>query len=144
MSSYVHEFVDAMPENLEPGRLYVSVRYRTAAHLCACGCGTKVITPIKPAKWHLIFDGDTVSLWPSIGRWQLPCRSHYWLDNGRVRWSEPWTDEQIEQGRARDAQSLRRYYASRQAIADTNPPATKPSQTGPPRRWQRFMTLLRR
>lgn len=126
-SVFTHEFVEAMPTELDEGRLYVSIRYRTAAHLCACGCGTKVVTPIKPAKWHLIYDGDTVSLWPSIGRWQEPCRSHYWIRAGRVVWSESWTEDEIEAGRQRDADNLHRYYSARQHTAeDTMEPV--PSQ----------------
>lgn len=115
-----HEFVDEIPVDLHEGRLYISIRYRTAAHLCACGCGRKVITPIKPPKWHLIFDGDTVSLWPSIGRWQLPCRSHYWIRRNRIAWAKPWTEKEIEAGRKRDAGDLRRYYSG----TDAPPSAT--------------------
>ena len=46
-------FVEAIPEELEPGFLYVSIRFRTAQHLCACGCGSRIVTPIKPAKYSL-------------------------------------------------------------------------------------------
>lgn len=114
-SSFEHVFTDTVPPGpeLEEGKLYISIKYRTATHLCACGCGNKVVTPIRPPKWHLYFDGSSVSLWPSIGRWQLPCRSHYWIENGKVRWSKPWTDEQIEEGRIRDAEDLQRYYNRR-------------------------------
>ena len=98
------------------------MRYRTASQLCACGCGNKVVTPIKPPKWHLYFDGSAVSLWPSIGRWQLPCQSHYWIEHGKVRWSKPWTPEQIEAGRIRDAEDLQRYY--RQRTGATERPTT--------------------
>lgn len=38
--------VGFMPAQLEPGILYVSKKYRTAAHLCACGCGEKVRTQL--------------------------------------------------------------------------------------------------
>ena len=107
------EFVELIPRELDPGVLYISIRYRTASHLCACGCGNRVVTPIKPPKWHLYFDGASVSLWPSIGLWQLPCRSHYWIEHGKVRWSMPWTPEQIEAGRMRDVEDLQRYYARR-------------------------------
>ena len=110
-SAFEHVFVDTVPPDLDEGKLYISIPYRTASHLCACGCGNKVVTPIKPPKWHLYFDGASVSLWPSIGRWQLPCRSHYWIEYGKVRWSKPWTPEQIEAGRIRDAEDLQRYYA---------------------------------
>ena len=113
----VHEFVEEIPADLEEGRLYISFRYRTASHLCACGCGTKVVTPIKPPKWHLTFDGDTVSLWPSIGRWQLPCRSHYWIRRNRIVWAKPWTEKEIQAGREEDAEDLREYYRHRVADA---------------------------
>jgi hypothetical protein len=36
--------------------------------------------PISPADWQLAYDGDTVSLTPSIGNWGFPRRSHYWID----------------------------------------------------------------
>ena len=108
-----HEFVETIPSTPEQGKLYVSVRYRTAVHLCACGCGLKVVTPLRPSKWKMIFDGDSVSLAPSIGSWQFPCRSHYWVKNDRVEWAVPWSDEEIESGRQRDASDVRGYYASR-------------------------------
>ena len=113
LSSIRHEFVDCIPDELDEGVLYITVRYRTAAHLCACGCGLKVVTPIKPKRWVLQFDGDTVSLWPSIGRWQLPCQSHYVIEDNSIRWARVWTEEQIEAGRRQDALDIRKYYASR-------------------------------
>lgn len=118
-----HEFVEDIPGELEDGVLYISIRYRTASHLCACGCGDKVVTPIKPPKWHLTFDGDTVSLSPSIGNWQQPCRSHYWIRNNKIDWAKPWTDAQIETGRAQDVADVRRYYAGRASQQDDRRPA---------------------
>ena len=41
------EFVEFIPENLKPGVLYISIEYSTSSHLCPCGCGQKVITPIR-------------------------------------------------------------------------------------------------
>ena len=43
-----HEFVEGIPERLEEGVLYVSILYATAMHLCACGCGREVVTPLTP------------------------------------------------------------------------------------------------
>jgi hypothetical protein len=86
-------------------------------HRCACGCGNKVITPIRPADWHLFYDGDTVSLTPSIGNWGFPCRSHYWIKAGQIRWSHAWTDDQIAAGRARDDRGRTQYFAARAAAA---------------------------
>ena len=112
-SSFIHEFVETVPEDLEEGRLYISTRFRTASHLCACGCGCRVVTPIKPAKWRFTFDGETVSLHPSIGRWQVPCRSHYWILRNKVQWSEALDDRAIEAVLRKDASDLHDYYESR-------------------------------
>jgi hypothetical protein len=98
-----HEFVQSVPEQLDEGVLYVSLPYATAVHRCACGCGHEVVTPLSPTDWSMIFDGKTVSLAPSIGNWSFPCRSHYWLERGRVVWAPAWSDREIADGRARDA-----------------------------------------
>src|SRR5580658_1812602 len=74
-----HQFVEFIPDELEQGTIYVSIRFATASHLCCCGCGNKVVTPIRPADWKLIFDGKTVSLDRSIGNWSFACQSHYWI-----------------------------------------------------------------
>ena len=118
-TSLEHEFVEFIPSELQEGVLYVSVQYATAVHRCACGCGNKVVTPISPADWQLLFDGDSVSLMPSIGNWQFPCRSHYWIKSDKVRWAEPWTDAQIAAGRQREARDRARYFASRRASANS-------------------------
>lgn len=97
-----HRFVQSAPRELETGILYVSLEYCSVLHLCACGCGRKVVTPLSPKDWRMTFDGRTVSLHPSIGSWSLPCRSHYFIREGRVRWAGDWTDEQIKQGRQLD------------------------------------------
>jgi len=50
-----HRFVETMPEMIEPGILYVSMEYATAAHRCCCGCGEEVETPFSPAQWQMTF-----------------------------------------------------------------------------------------
>jgi hypothetical protein len=97
-----HEFVDYIPEKLDEGKLYVSMKYRTVGHKCCCGCGNEVFTPLGPIDWRLTFDGECVSLFPSIGNWSLPCKSHYWIDCGKAKWAARWTQRQIDAGRARD------------------------------------------
>lgn len=81
------EFIVTVPDDLEEGVLYVSMTYATAIHLCACGCGEEVVTPISPTDWQLRYDGEAISLAPSIGNRRLPCRSHYWIRSGRVDWA---------------------------------------------------------
>ncbi|RYE59877.1 MAG: hypothetical protein EOO82_03930, partial [Oxalobacteraceae bacterium] len=93
------ERVRAMPPRLQPNVLYVSEEFETAAHLCACGCGSKIRTPLGPTEWRLTDHPEGPSLTPSVGNWQLPCKAHYWIDRGRIEWSTQWTPEQITAGR---------------------------------------------
>jgi hypothetical protein len=77
-------FVSHIPEQLEEGVWYVSLDYAVAAHRCCCGCGAEIVTPFTPKGWKITFDGESLSLWPSVGNWTLPCRSHYVIKNNRV------------------------------------------------------------
>src|SRR5688572_12008813 len=86
MMKLSHRFVKSVPEQLEEGVLYVSIEYATAIHRCCCGCGNEVVTPLSPKDWKLTFDGESVSLSPSIGNWSFKCRSHYWIARNRIRW----------------------------------------------------------
>lgn len=97
-----HEFVKYIPDKLEDGVLYISKKYKTATHLCCCGCGLEVVTPLNPAKWSVTDHGNSISLFPSIGNWSFPCRSHYWIDRGRVRWASQMSAKQISRVRERD------------------------------------------
>ena len=108
-----HEFVGLAPKVLEDGVLYVSVEYGSAVHNCFCGCGVKVATPFTPTDWKMTFDGDTVSLSPSVGNWELPCRSHYVIKRNVVHWAGDMTREEIERGRAADRQRKAVYYGER-------------------------------
>jgi len=81
-----HCFVHYIPEQLEPGTIYISIDYATAVHICCCGCGEQVVTPFNPTDWKLIFDGETISLYPSIGNWKFKCRSHYWINKNIIEW----------------------------------------------------------
>jgi hypothetical protein len=102
-SAYTHEFVEFIPEELDDAVLYVSLEFGTTAHLCMCGCRTKVVAPLAPTGWQAIFDGESVSLKPSIGNWSFPCQSHYWLRDGRVAWAAKWSRAEIDAGRKLDA-----------------------------------------
>jgi hypothetical protein len=102
--------VQYMPTKLEPGILYVAEEFGAAAHLCACGCGATVRTPLDPTEWSLTETKHGPSLYPSIGNWQEPCKSHYWIESGKVRWAEKWTSGQIEAGRRREQERRGEYY----------------------------------
>jgi hypothetical protein len=139
-ASVSHEFVEFIPSELDEGVVYVSMPYATAVHRCACGCGNRVVTPISPAQWRLMYDGESISLTPSIGNWQFPCRSHYWISHNRIRWSGQWTAEEIAAGRLRDAQDLEDYFAGRSAGSDS---ATTPVHQSDRGILHRVLRLLR-
>jgi len=101
-----HEFVEAMPEQLEEGVLYVSIGRRLALHRCLCGCGQEVATPLAPREWRLCFDGETVSLFPSVGVWGMPCQSHYWIRRDQVLWEKGMSQEKIERLRRREREEI--------------------------------------
>lgn len=107
--------VHHMPKQLEPGILYVAQEFGSAAHLCACGCGMKVRTPLS--RWSLAEDKNGPSLWPSVGNWQQPCKSHYIIEDGEILWCGEWTPEQILAGRrnekARREERHAEFYAER-------------------------------
>lgn len=101
-----------MPDKFSPGVLYVSDEYSIAGHLCACGCGNEVMTPLGPAEWSFSQYNARPSLRPSIGNWQLPCRSHYFITDGQVLWAEHWSDERVAAGQRAEHDRREAYYTS--------------------------------
>ncbi|HEY4092678.1 MAG TPA: DUF6527 family protein [Luteibacter sp.] len=119
----IPEFVEFIPEELEAGHLYVSMIHAVAIHLCACGCNRKTVTPLSPADWKLTYDGRNVSLRPSIGNWSYPCRSHYWITDGAVRWASDMSEKEIAvmRGQAKHAK------AALHAQERRDPPRSEPA-----------------
>jgi hypothetical protein len=121
-TALAHEFVEYIPNDLKEGTIYVSVTYATAVHMCCCGCGKEVVTPLSPTDWELIFDGQTISLDPSIGNWNFPCQSHYWIRRNKVIWARRLSRQEIEKGRSYERLEKERYFDSKSASTanDTN------------------------
>lgn len=115
-TSFKHKFVATVPDILEDGVLYVAMDYRTTVHKCFCGCGSEVAIALSPTDWKLIYDGVSVSLYPSIGNWALDCQSHYWIDRNAVKWAGQWSKEQVEAGRIHDRVAKDRYYNKPEAV----------------------------
>jgi hypothetical protein len=125
-----HEFVEFIPKKRADGVLYVSIPYATAVHNCFCGCKTKVVTPISPVGWQLLFDGETVSLSPSVGNWSFPCRAHYIIRRDVVIWAEDMSDADIEAGRAHDKAARERHFDVRPLSVPRGNPKKKKGKKG--------------
>jgi hypothetical protein len=124
------EFVESAPRPLSEGVLYISDRFRTALHLCCCGCGREVVTPLNPAGWSYKREAGTVTLKPSIGNWSFPCRSHYLIISNEVVWAKPMSSQQIAMVKAKDSRDQKAF------IDRSN--ATKMSKNIAPRAASRF------
>ena len=101
-----------LPRELEVGFLYVSNEFGVAGHLCPCGCKNKIITPLGSTDWSFKEVNDKPTLFPSIGNWQLPCKSHYWITDGVIEWSYQWSKEQINEGREAEEKKRESYYGN--------------------------------
>ena len=108
------QHVKYMPKELLPGILYVSRAFETAAHLCACGCGSKIRTPLGPTEWSVEETAGGPTVRPSIGNWQKPCRSHYVIRRGEVRWGKQWSDDQVLAGRRAEERRRAAYFSQRE------------------------------
>lgn len=135
-----HRFVDSFPDALVPGILYVSFEYGSAAHSCCCGCGEEVVTPLTPTDWNITYDGETITLHPSVGSWTLPCRSHYVIRRNKVIEAPSWGDAEIAAERRRDRQAKARHFGQPTSDAGGTPAAdqqiaTEAQSSAPELRW---------
>jgi hypothetical protein len=75
-------------EDMVDGELYISITFLSASHRCACGCGLETVTPlIDKDGWDISYSPEKgVSLSPSIGNFQYPCKSHYFIKNNQIEW----------------------------------------------------------
>lgn len=130
------EFVDFMPDDLEAGVLYISIKYKSVQHLCCCGCGRTVVTPLSPTGWRVTFDGRSISLSPSVGNWQKECGSHYFIIQNAVRWARRWTEAEIAEAVEWDVQAKIDYYAEPEPESDPRQVNWEPPSVpgGPKRR----------
>ena len=84
-------FVEVMPpfDSIKDGELWISHKHRTINLRCPCSCGDLTILSLHPSRWHLHFDGKSVSLnGPTGGSvWaNSDCGSHYFIRNNAVIW----------------------------------------------------------
>jgi Family of unknown function (DUF6527) len=139
-----HEFVEVLPDEMEEGVLYISMEFGAVAHLCCCGCGNQVYTPLKPNRWRLTFDGENIWLCPSIGNWNFDCKSHYWVLGSRVRWAAQMSKAEVEAIREQSREGWVPPPTSAAAEHDRDDGRTEP--TGPTKRtlWARIKHFFSR
>lgn len=118
--------VDQIPRQMREATLYISLRFATAIHLCCCGCGTQITTPLRPTDWRLTFDGESVSLHPSVGNSGLACQSHYWIERCRVRWAPPLSRAEIDAARDADRDAKAAYFGGSSSNPDEQRSGDRP------------------
>jgi hypothetical protein len=91
---YTVDAVDDLPDKLQAHKLYAvgeSGHYWLAALSCPCGCGDTIQLPMiegQRPRWTLTLKSSRLpSLSPSVDR-TVGCRSHFWLEQGVIRWCE--------------------------------------------------------
>lgn len=110
IKQFKHEFVHRVPKSLDEGVLYVCIECNIAMHKCACGCGEKVATPIEKNQWKVVYNGESVSLSPSIGNWSYRCQSHYFIREDRVEWAGSYSDCSSQEKQAKSKPWLKRLF----------------------------------
>lgn len=122
--------VELAPKELRRGILYVSYKYKLALHLCCCGCGEKVVTPLSPAEWQLRLTNGIATLHPSIGNWSMKCKAHYLIRNNKVIWAGDMSNRQIAAVLRRDKAAIDAMYLAnkqqRQIMGVSGKPASQP------------------
>ena len=126
-----HRFVESVPNELEEGVLYVSIRFKTVIHACCCGCGRKTVTPLAPTEWKLTFDGKTISLYPSVGNHDFPCKSHYWIEKNVVEWAPQWSEREVAEGRAKETAARKKYLEALEPVTTAPSPSMAPQPEDP-------------
>ena len=84
-------FVDEMPEfdAIKIGDIWISHKLRTINLRCPCGSGRLTVLTIQPSRWHVHFDGKSISLKGPTGGsvWANSCcGGHYKIRNNSVIW----------------------------------------------------------
>jgi hypothetical protein len=77
----------------------------------------------------MIFDGESISLDPSIGNWSFPCRSHYWVKRNNVHWARSWSKEEIDAGREDDRVAKQLHFEQSDAHGEKVDMPAEPAST---------------
>ena len=84
-------FTEELPykKDMEFGKIYISREHEVACFLCPCGCGeVNHISFIKGLRnqWVFIEDKGKITFRPSIGCFESPCNSHFFITENHIDW----------------------------------------------------------
>ena len=92
-------FTKRIPEELDSGIMYVCIEGKTMMHLCPCVCGKIVVLSLDRTFWSFKYDGENISIFPSIGNYQFPCKSHYWIIDNCIVWDSDLKNDVFSKNR---------------------------------------------
>ena len=72
--------VEYIPKDndMDENTIYISDQYGISVHKCICGCKTITAMPLGENEWSYQIDtNNNISMQPSVGNYQFPCKSHY-------------------------------------------------------------------
>ena len=113
---YSYRAVERIPKVLGDGVVYHNQEFQLAALLCACGCGHR-ITLLVPDSHQVTSERGLATIRPSIAVCDAPCKSHYFIIAGKVKWLPAFTQAQ--------ASRLMRKQIARHAAQDRRWPWTE-------------------
>lgn len=118
---YRYQLVDRIPRQIDEGIVYHTEEFELAGLLCACGCGHR-ITLLVPDSHKVLDDDGYATIHPSVGVLDAPCKSHFIVHRGNVRWFPPFGDA--------DAARVIRAQIARHVAHDAKPSLWQTVMTG--------------
>lgn len=74
-------------DSMREGELYIlATETPSSIHLCPCGCKNIVVLPHDKDGWKLTDKNGKITMRPSVGSFNLPCKSHYYITDNKVEW----------------------------------------------------------
>ena len=131
---YSYQAVERIPKVLSDGVVYHNEEFQLAALLCACGCGHR-ITLLVPDSHQLSSEGGLATIRPSIAVCDAPCKSHYFVTAGKVKWLPAFTPAQ--------ASNVMRSQIARHASHDRQPTWIERMRAALKRAAERIRSFLR-
>ena len=81
---YQYESVERIPREMADSVVYHTEEFELAGLLCACGCGHRV-TLLVPDSHQVWNEGGYATVSPSVGVFDAPCKSHFFIRCGNVK-----------------------------------------------------------